>query len=89
MLKPGDAVLADAELGRHVRLGEPERPAQLAQSHFLSDEFGGPLLDPAASLGVEPCNFIFHVQRHHEPPSLANRARCQSNRSSALRINVR
>ena len=26
------------------------RPAQLAQSHFLSDEVGSPVLDPAASL---------------------------------------
>ena len=52
LLEPGDAVLADAELGRDARLGELPRLAQLAQGHFLGDELGRPLLDLAASLGV-------------------------------------
>ena len=84
LLKPGDAVLADAELGRDARLGELPRLAQLAQGHFLGDELGRPLLDPPPPLGVELRDYVIHIDGHYDSPSCAKRARCLSKRSSAF-----
>ena len=67
LLEPGDAVLADAKLGRDARLGELPRLAQLAQGHFLGDELGRPLLDLAASLGVEPRHHGLKAYGHRGP----------------------
>jgi len=91
LFEPANTVLRNPELLGHPDLGQLSRFAQFTQRHFFGDQLGRPCLHFLAACRTQAHDEVVHV------PSLGmrylrsclNRARCASQRSSALRSKAR
>jgi len=86
--KPRDAVLGDPESLGNASLRKLAGLSQVAQAHFLGNEFSRTVLDLLSLGAAQFPNYFIHIYGHGYIP-FPIRARCASKRSSAFRISSR